>query len=216
MQDYRANILDRRSEIITYIEQMFPNPVHRRTAWAVVLMYIYRMMNDYLTRLLTAQPPTITGTPAVGATPVAPDFSYIMEELVSGRLLQITSLPDDFFEMPAAPLPMPQWLGPTGSSGAGDGGSSSGTSGGGGRPEWRVIVRRPDQNPELKRAWAATGITGIYSPGTPFRDDESMPNKKCIIQSDTPGTRICIPMAVTRNCYDNCKGKHGPLSTAEV
>ena len=23
-------------------------------------------------------------------------------------------------------------------------------------------------------------------------------------------------MVVTGNCYDNCKGKHGPLSTAEV
>ena len=75
VQDYRANILDRQSKIITYIEQMFPNLVHHCTAWAVVLMYIYRMMNDYLTRLLTAQPPTITGTPVVGAPPAAPDFS---------------------------------------------------------------------------------------------------------------------------------------------
>ena len=176
VQDYRANILDHQSKIITYIEQMFPNVVHHCTAWAVVLMYIYRMMNDYLTRLLTAQPPTITGTPAVGAPPVAPDFSYIMEELVSGRLLQITSLPDVFFEMPAAPLPMPQWLGPTGSSGAGDGGSSSGTGGGGDRPKWHVIVQCPNQNLELKSAWAATGITGIYSLGSPFCD-KSMPKK---------------------------------------
>ena len=61
VQDYRANIMDRQSKIITYIEQMFPNPVHCHTAWAVVLMYIYCMMNDFLTRLLTAHLPQSQG-----------------------------------------------------------------------------------------------------------------------------------------------------------
>ena len=163
VQDYRANILDCRSEIITYIEQMFPNLVHCHTAWAVVLMYIYCMMNDYLTRLLTAQPPTITGTPAVGAPPVAPDLSYIAH---GG-----------------------QWLGPMGSSGAGDGGSSSGTGGGGGRPERHVIVQHPNQTPQSSRGHGLPQVLPAFIVrGLPSVTSESMPNKKCIIQSDTLGS----------------------------
>ena len=83
-------------------------------------------MNDYLRRLLTAQLPMITGTPAIGAPAEVPNFAYIMEELVGGRLLQIASLPDDFFEMPEAPPAAPRHRALTGGMSADEGRGASG------------------------------------------------------------------------------------------
>ena len=74
---------------------------------------------------------------------------------------------------------------------------------------------RPNQNTNLKQAWSALGHTGVFTGNSPFRD-ATKPGNKMIIPSDTPDVRICLPLALTGTCYDNCKGKHGPLSEAEV
>ena len=124
-----------------------------------MLMYIYRTMNDYLRRLLTAQLPMVMGMLAIGA----PDFAYIMEELVGGRLLQITSLTDDFFEMPEAPPVAPQHPALTGGMSADEVEQVEA------QPVVAVVPELSDnQNPKLKKARAAAGITGIYRVGSPF------------------------------------------------
>ena len=76
------------------------------------------------------QLPMMMGTPAVGAPAAAPDFAYIMEELVGGRLLQITSLPDNFFETPEAPPAAPHHPALTGGMSSDEGGASGGPASG--------------------------------------------------------------------------------------
>jgi len=44
----------------------------------------------------------------------------------------------------------------------------------------------PDQNPNLKKAWAATGKKNVFGSDSPFYDPSS-PNNKVVIMSDTPG-----------------------------
>ena len=76
------------------------------------------------------QLPMITGMPAVGAPAEVPNFAYTMEELVGGRLLQITSLPNDFFETPEAPPVAPWHPALTGGMSADEGGVSGGPASG--------------------------------------------------------------------------------------
>jgi hypothetical protein len=49
-----------------------------------------------------------------------------------------------------------------------------------------VEVVHLEWNPNLKRAWAASGVASLYAVGSPFRD-EDQPNKKRVIPSDTQG-----------------------------
>jgi hypothetical protein len=81
--------------------------------------------------------------------------------------------------------------------------------------EGKQRVERPNQNANLKSAWAATQHARIYGPQSPFFDSTARSNKK-IIPSDRAGVRICLPMALRGGCYDNCSGKHDTLSDAEV
>ena len=108
LADYNDNLVLRRSEMISMIEQMYPDMAQRRLAWAVIMMYIYRMMNDYLNQLLAAERPVHTGTVAVRAPLQPPDFGVVRREIAAGRLLMLTSLPASFYEVPPVqPLPQP-------------------------------------------------------------------------------------------------------------
>ena len=57
-------------------------------------------------------------------------------------------------------------------------------------------MRLPDQNKNLKEAWAASGHANIFGSGTPFCDDNT-PGKKKVVPSDTnPNKHICLAMAL--------------------
>ena len=100
-------------------------------------------------------------------------------------------------------------------AGGGDGGRRAGGANDHDRNPERTTDERPNQNENLRTAWAATGRSGIYEEGSPFRDESQRNNRK-VIPSDTPNVRICLAMALRGRCYANCRGKHEALSEAEV
>jgi len=222
LANFKTQVANIRNDLITNIEQFYPSMEQRRLAWALILMYIYRLFNDYFKQLLAADMPVATGTLALRAPAVAPDFSPIRERLMEGNLLNnLTTLPSTFYEnapverpaLPAAGLPR-QGGAPLAGGGGGGGGAALAGGAGRGDPNRRVI-NLPHQNPNLKAAWAATGIRSVYGSASPFYDPD-MPKNRKVVPSDTPGMRICLPCALTGICYDNCTGKHGTLTAVEV
>ena len=79
-------------------------------------------------------------------------------------------------------------------------------------------LKMPNQNPELKLAWEATGLQ-LYEPASPFHDP-SQPQERVKIMrlslGDGESQRICLSMALRGSCYSNCTGYHGPLTQLEV
>ena len=74
LANYNDNVVLQQSEMIAMIKQMYPDMAHCWLAWAVIMMYIYRMMNDYFKWLLLVELPMVTGTPAVWALMMPPDL----------------------------------------------------------------------------------------------------------------------------------------------
>jgi len=205
---FYADVVRDRGTLISQLELFFPNILERRTIFAVVLTYIFRLFNDYTSGLLSVGPATATGTPAAGA-PAVPPFYEIRQALVAGRLPWLTTLPPGLLvpadnPAPAAPPALPRQQVPP----AAPAGSAPGVEG-------RRAIERPDQNPQLKAAWRASGHQTVFGEGSPFRDT-SQPNNRKLVDSDTQGKRICLPMALRGVCYDNCRGKHETLSLGEV
>ena len=219
---YHQHVMLDRVNLITLIEQYYPQEGDRHWVFATVLTYIYRLFNDYNMQLLAGGEPVTLGVPAAGA-PVVPPFEDIRQYLGRGRLKLLTEPPPGLF----APVPPP--LNPGGLRAAGmeqgglDGGAiprggrggAAAGGGGAGGADQRRAVERPNQNPGLKRAWEESGHTRVFGEGAPYYD-ASQQNNKARIESDTPGLRVCVPMAVRGICYSNCTGKHDELSRAEV
>ena len=94
--------------MIAMIEQMYPKVTHHQLAWAMTMMYIYQMINNFLKQLLSVKTPMAIGIPAVRAPLTVPDFAIILQELAAGCLLMVTTLPPTFFCYewpPVQPLP---------------------------------------------------------------------------------------------------------------
>ena len=218
---YNDQVVNRRNEIISSIEGFYEYEEDRRAAWATILMFLYRIFNNWFIQTLAGEVPLVTGTPGQGAPDAAPDFSVILESVVSGKVLQLTTLSPDFYQRPPPaqgappPLTRPHPGTRTGTNGAGTGTGTTGDTAAGANANNRRAVRLPDQNPNLKAAWQATGIRSIYGSASPFHDP-SAANGRRVIPSDTPNMRICLPCCLTGVCYDNCTGFHGTLSDAEV
>jgi hypothetical protein len=219
VNEYYLTVVRHRANLITLIEQSYPDERQRGWIFAVVLTFIFRLFNDYLSQLLALPPPDTTGVPSPEAPPIPP-FADIRLDLQRGRLASLTEVPPGLFapihQPPAPQSPSRLAADPstrvTGSVG-GSGVSSSGTSGSSNNAQRRV-VECPNQNPRLKVAWRETGRGSIFGEGSPYHD-AAQPNRKARVESDTPGLRVCLPMALRGVCYDNCTGKHGELTARE-
>ena len=186
-------------------------PARFTYACLVIQSFIYRKFNTYFMRLLSEPAPAVVG----GGTVEAPTFREIRNAIEDSNLLSMTELPNaiatyipnhDPVERSLPPAALPPL----------EGGAQART-GGAIMPNGpnRVEVVHPEWNPNLKRAWAASGVASLYAVGSPFRD-EDQPNKKRVIPSDTQGVRICLAMALNGKCYTNCKGLHKCLGDREV
>lgn len=203
---YKAHVLDQRTEIISRIELEYDSHDERRTAWVIIMAKIYRIFNDYNGKLERSPPPEALGERGATVPGAVPPFHEIPAAVADARVESLCKIPSSLFaERSREDSPLAG-----ASTGAGTAKKTT-TNAEGGRKE----DRRPDQNKNLKTAWKTAGYTSVFGPGSPFHDADS-PNGKVVIPSDTQGIRICLPQCLKGVCYDNCTGKHGPLSTGEV
>ena len=163
------------------------------------MTFIWRCTNEHLAGRLS------------GREMMDPEYNEIGRELQKGRLLYLTVVPPDVLRQQEPEAGRPRGGGTRAPSTRGQD-SESGDSP---SDDTKVRVERPNQNANLKSAWAATQNTRIFGPNSPFFDATARQNKK-VIPSDRSGVRICLPMALRGGCYDNCSGKHDVLSEAEV
>jgi len=194
-------------EIIEMIELEYDKPVQRHTVWVIILAFIHHTFNNYLTQLERHPPPTVASGPATGMPMEAPRFNDVYEFLGHGRIKNLTKIPEcllvDRSREDTPPIrPNSGNKNPSG-PGAND------------KNKMPNKDCRPDQNPELKKAWLATGKKNVFSSDSPFYDPTAL-NSKVLIMSDTHGMRICLPQCLKGFCYKNCGGKHGLLLMPEV
>jgi len=209
VQSYDEHIMQQRTEIIEIIELEYDKPVQCRTVWVIIMAFIHRTFNNYLTQLERHPPPTVAGGPAPGMPTEAASFYDVYDFLSHGRVEFLTKIPECMLA-DRTREDTPQ-LRPN----AGDKGTSPTNPGGSDKNKMPNKDWQPDQNPNLKKAWAATGKKNVFGSDSPFYDPSS-PNNKIVIMSDTPGMRICLPQCLKGLCYKNCRGKHGVLSLGEV
>jgi hypothetical protein len=122
----------------------------------------------------------------------------------------LTTVPPDVFKQQEPEMPRP----PRGGGGNAAGGPEI-HAGDTPSDDNKTRVDRPNQNANLRSAWAATQQPKIFGLQSPFYDTTARGNKK-VVPSDRPSVRVCLPMALRGSCYDNCTGKHDTLSAAEV
>ena len=159
VNNFYQNVVQCRTMILTELDLLYPDPVKRKVAFVKILTYIYRVFNDYFKKLAANQVPTAAGVPAVGAPATAPSFDKIAESIADGTVLTITEVPEMLLECctPAGLMDISQ---------AEEGGGPPRAPAGPARPAPdagdRAIVKKPEQNLNLKRAWVATGHPNIF------------------------------------------------------
>jgi len=195
-------------DIIQAIEMEFKDPDERRAVWVMIMSYIFRLFKDYYGQLEQYLPPAVVGGPAQGMTAVVPPFCDIWDRIAGGNIEGLTRIPA---QLPATPELTPQvqtCTQPLGAKNQNQNSSKKTTK------ECKQDIR-PDQNPNLKVAWSSGGWTSVFGKDSPFYYENS-PTGKVVIPSNDPSQHICLPMCLCGICYDNCGGKHGVLSNAEV
>jgi hypothetical protein len=195
--NYRVHVYSQAHHLQSRLDMDFIDDRERRTAYLIVMTHIWRCTNEHLAGLLS------------GRVMSDPEYNRIGQEIQRGRLMFLTTVPPDVLRQQDPEMPRPRGGGGNAAGGpeihAGD------TPG----DDTKTRVDRPNQNANLRSAWAATQQPKIFALPSPFYDTTARGNKK-VVPSDRPSVRICLPMALRGSCYDNCTGKHDTLSAAEV
>src|SRR5210317_1312559 len=191
---YKTAVYDRVRAIASTIERQFSDPGAHRDAWIKVMVYLAIETDHYFTQLLHP--------PAGGGAPTPPDYEHIYQRVRRGQVRDITTIPEDLLT-PATPPATPA---PTQEGGSGADRNTNNQE-----------IRRPNQNRNLKAAWAATQFVGIFrGSNAPYKDPNSSDGKKHV-KCDAPDARdVCLPMALTGKCFALCRKKHDALSDGEV
>ena len=198
------NVVRNCNELVRQISARYPEESTFTYVALLIESFIFRKMNRYIMDLMSSPPVAVLG----GGTIPCPDFMEIRDALENATLMNLTEMPRAIatnvnpFVSPQVPSTAdtpPLVKGPKDKESI----------------EGRQQLSHPEWNQNLKRAWTTLGHEGLWKEGSPFRD-ESKPNKKRVIPSDTPGKRICLSMALNGFCYSNCGGLHRCLNSAEV
>lgn len=204
--EYQAQVMEKLDNIMMSTELLFQDQRVRNEVYLKIMVYIVRETDYYFAQL---QHPPAAGPAAIQV----PGYRDIHEHLRTGRIRYLTTIPEELVRIaPATANPQGP---PSIPRGGGGGGPNTHGNNGGGSGQQNQQVSRPNQNRNLKAAWAGTQHASIFGPGAPYHDPNASGRKK-IVQADSPDTRrICLPMALTGRCYANCRGKHEELSEAE-
>lgn len=205
MTNYRANVVDRIHEIERLIRLNYTKC--QADACLRVLIMVFRCFNEAFEGLMNGPIPT-AAVPIPRPQDHIP-FRDVEQCLLRGNILtQIDLIEQDILR----PVPGRETPAPAPASAP----APAAAAGSGGRTDTITIT---NQNRDLKLAWSNSGHTGIYGVGCPYHDPSSSDqNKRKIImrQSGNTRQRICLPMALKGQCYRNCTGYHGSLTSAEV
>jgi len=181
VQSYDEHIMQQRMEIIEMIELEYNKPIQRRTVWVIIMACIHRTFRDYLTQLERHPPPMVAGGPAPSMPKEAASFYDVYDFLSHGRVEFLTKIPECLLA-DRTREDTPQLRPNTGDKSPTSPMNPSSCD----KNKMPKKDQWPDQNPNLKKAWAATGKNNVFGSDSPFYDPSS-PNNKVVIMSDTPG-----------------------------
>ena len=202
---YQTHIYNRLHTLQIGIDTNYPDQGTRNVAYLRVMVYIWRQTNRFVVTILATDP-------ALAASVPPPRYDQIEDDLSNGRLHFLTEIPPTLATtvLPTAPpqqlytRPPAQPAAPPANPPAATGTSSN------------PRVENRTQNQNLKSAWTALGLTSVFGAGSPYLDPSLPAPHRKVIPADAPDTRrVCLPFALTGNCYSSCGGKHEVLSASE-
>jgi hypothetical protein len=77
LDNFKTQVVNIQNNLITNIKQFYPSMEQCHLAWALILMYIYHLFNDYFKQLLATNTPVATGNPALRGPAVTLDSGWI-------------------------------------------------------------------------------------------------------------------------------------------
>ena len=214
---FRTQIVDRLDIITGTILRDYYS--HEHEVCLKVTIYIFRHSNACISNLINGPIPTAANPQPARQTP---PYEAITDQLVGGSIRTLVDLPEGLFRPRPAPVPAPvpapapaPTPAPQGSTTPAPAPAPAPAAVGGSR---RPITGRPEWNVGLRGSWAATGNRALFTVGSPYHRPNNPPKNRVILKrlAGDRSKTICLKMALTNECMDNCSMCHGPLTPEET
>ena len=211
---HRTQIVDRLDVITGAVLRDYFRHEHEVCLKTVVC--IFRHMNACHANLINGPVPTAANPQPTRQTP---PHEAITDQLIGGSIRSLVDLPEGLFRPRPVPAPAPA---PAPTPAPRTGGSlnpspapapAPAPSGGNRRP----VAGDPSWNIQLRGSWTATGHRALFTAGAPYHRPNNPP-KNGVVLKRLAGDRsktICLKMALTNECMDDCSMCHGPLTPEE-
>ena len=208
---YRTQLVDRLDEITQLILREYYDFQHE--VCLKIVIYIFRLDNHATACLIRGPVPTPANP---RPNPQQPAYGAIMEALLAGKMLSLVDLPAGLHN-PARPAPTPRpSLAPTPAPAPAPAPAPSPAPAGGGQSR-RPVAGDPTWNQQLRGSWSATGNRALFTQGSPFYRANTPPKNRVVLKrlAGDRSRTICLKMALTNECMDNCSMYHGQLTPEE-
>ena len=194
---------------------------HQHEVCLKIVLYIHRLMNDAYSNLIKGQVPTAANPQP---TPQRPNYGAITTALVAGNIRSLVDLPEGLLNRraapvstappPAGPSAVPAPRSPAPGPTPGPAPTPSPTAGSNAR---RPVQGDPSWNVQLREAWTAAGHQALFPSGAPFHRANAPPRNRVVLRrlAGDRSRTICLKMALTNVCMDNCSMYHGQLTPEE-
>ena len=225
---YRSQLIDHNADIMQAIIREYYTREHE--ICLKIIIHIFRQTNAAIHSLLSGAIPTAA---VPQPTPQDPGYDDILRRLLAGQATSLVDLPDALVTRLRGPPTQAsgsssstaghdsdRLRGGNNNSGASNTGTGAAAGAGSSRSSGpsRAPVRGDDNwNVPLRAAWTASGHSALFTAGSPFHRANNPPKNRVSIQrlAGDRSKRICLKMACTNECMDNCSMCHGDLTPEE-
>ena len=209
VDQYRTQLVDRLEEITQLIIREYYT--HQHEVCLKIVVFIFRLDNNATGNLIRGPVPTAANP---RPNPQRPTYGAIRDALLAGNIRTLVDLPEGLLH-PTRPAPTPRpSLTPTPAPAPAPSPTPAPSPGGASR---RPVTGDPTWNVQLRGSWAATGNRALFTTGSPFYRANTPPKNRVVLKrlAGDRSRTICLKMALTNECMDNCTMYHGQLNQDE-